>query len=124
MNVTFTVDAYPARPFQGMVRQVRDNAQTTPERRHLRRRHRRRQRRAPAQAGHDRERHVRATRSATTRCALPNAALRFKPDAATLAAMLRRRADAAPPRADEPTSAPCWVLRGATAIAGRDARSA
>ena len=59
MPVTFTVDAYPDRKFGGTVRQVRDNAQTIAERRHLRRGHRRRQHRAPAQTRHDRERDLR-----------------------------------------------------------------
>jgi HlyD family secretion protein len=86
MSVTFTVDAYPTRTFAGVVRQVRDNAQTIQNvvtydavidvdnaERLLK----------PSMTANVTV--VYATRDAALR--LPNAALRFKADAATLALM-------------------------------------
>ena len=86
MKVTFTVDAYPTRSFEGVVRQVRDNATTL-------------QNVVTYDAVIDVDNSERllkpgmtasvtfthATRDDAVR--LPNAALRFKPDPATLAAM-------------------------------------
>ncbi len=86
MEATFTVDAFPTRVFRGVVRQVRDNATTL-------------QNVVTYDAVIDVDNSdlalrptmtanvtfVHATRQDVVR--LPNAALRFRPDAATLAAM-------------------------------------
>jgi HlyD family secretion protein len=111
MEVTFTVDAYPARSFRGKIRQVRDNALTV-------------QNVVTYDAVIDVDNSDRllkpgmtasvvfvyATRSDALR--LPNAALRFKPEPATLAAMTKLDASAAPAKralgADERM---IWVLR-------------
>lgn len=88
MNVTFTVDAYPHQDFSGIVRQVRDNAQTV-------------QNVVTYDAVIDVDNSARllkpgmtasvtfvwATRDSALR--LPNGALRFKPDPATLTAMAK-----------------------------------
>jgi len=111
MNVTFTVDAYPARSFAGVVRQVRDNATTL-------------QNVVTYDAVIDVDNSERllkpgmtasvtftyATRDDVLR--VPNAALRFKPDPATLAIM-----GAAPPRSLRPDERAVWVLRGERATA-------
>jgi HlyD family secretion protein len=86
MEATFTVDAYPGRVFRGQVRQVRDNASTLQnvvtydavidvDNRDMSLR--------PAMTAN--ASFVYATRTRATRVA--NVALRFKPDAATAAAM-------------------------------------
>ena len=114
MPVTFTVDAHPRKPFHGTVRQVRDNAQTI-------------QNVVTYDAVIDVDNTERllkpgmtasvtfvyATRESSLR--LPNAALRFNPDAAFLAqhgmAGARANGDASPDREqrDERT---IWVRRG------------
>ena len=113
MPTTFTVEAYPQRILAGVVRQVRDNAQTL-------------QNVVTYDAVVDVDNAERllkpgmpasvtftyATREAVLR--LPNAAARFKPDTSTLAVMnggTTRRAALNP---DERT---LWVLRGDTAVA-------
>ena len=63
MPATFTVDAYPERAIQGRHPADPRRAPDPAERRHLRRGHRRRQPRPQAEAGHDRERHVRLRRA-------------------------------------------------------------
>jgi HlyD family secretion protein len=86
MRVSFTVDAYPTKTFSGVVRQVRDNAQTIQNvvtydavidvdnaERLLK----------PSMTAN--VTFVYATREGVLR--VPNAALRFKPDAATIAIM-------------------------------------
>jgi len=111
MSVEFTVDAHPDRTFTGRVRQVRDNAQTL-------------QNVVTYDAVVDvdnRERLLKpgmtanvtftyAERSKALR--VPNAALRFKPEAAVLAAMTDAGV-AAPSRRNERT---LWVLRVARAV--------
>ena len=109
LAVTFTVDAYPQREFKGVVRQVRDNAQTL-------------QNVVTYDAVIDVDNSERllkpgmtasvvftyATRESVLR--IPNAALRFKPDAATLAAMDARHAvppNSNPLKVDERV---VWVL--------------
>ena len=115
MPVTFTVDAHPERTFTGRVRQVRDNAQTL-------------QNVVTYDAVVDvdnRERLLKpgmtasvtftyAERSDVLR--VPNAALRFKPDAAALAVMTDAGVPAS--RRNERT---LWILRegGAVPIAVR-----
>ncbi|MGZ3474139.1 MAG: efflux RND transporter periplasmic adaptor subunit [Polyangiales bacterium] len=112
MNVTFTVDAYPRQKFDGVVRQVRDNATTV-------------QNVVTYDAVIDVDNTARllkpgmtanvtfvwATRDDVVR--LPNGALRFKPDPPTLAAMTRVDRSASPPKrelaADERI---VWVMRG------------
>jgi HlyD family secretion protein len=107
MGVTFTVDAYPTVVFQGKVRQVRDNAQTI-------------QNVVTYDAVIDVDNSsgllkpgmtasvsvVYAERSNAVR--VPNAALRFRPDTATLAAMPGTTVPATS-RADDRV---VWVLRG------------
>lgn len=107
MDVTFTVDAYPASVFHGKVRQVRDNAQTI-------------QNVVTYDAVIDVDNAtgllkpgmtanvsvVYAERQSVLR--VPNAALRFKPDAATLAAMPGVSAPV-PSRPDERV---VWTLEG------------
>ncbi len=79
MAATFTVDAYPGERFRGTVRQIRNAPQTVQnvvtydavidvDNADLQ-----------AQAGHDRERHLRLRGEATTCSQVPNAALRFRP---------------------------------------------
>ena len=109
MPTTFTVDAYPTRAFQGVVRQVRDNAQTIQnvvtydavidvDNKDLALR--------PSMTAN--VTFVYATRGDVTR--LPNAALRFKPDASTVAAM---GASAAAKNGDLTADRRVvWVLKG------------
>jgi HlyD family secretion protein len=99
MDATFTVDAYPTRTFRGVVRQVRDNATTI-------------QNVVTYDAVLDVDNSdlalrptmtanvtfVYATRADVVR--IPNAALRFKPDAPTVAAMMNG-SGATPPAHDE-----------------------
>ncbi len=117
MPASFTVDAYPTRTFHGVVRQVRDNATTL-------------QNVVTYDAVIDVDNgdlalrptmtanvtFVYASRDDTVR--LPNAALRFKPDAATVAAMTGPNASPAPSRdrlaADQRI---VWTLRAGTASA-------
>ena len=120
MDVTFAVDAYPDKTFRGVVRQVRDNAQTI-------------QNVVTYDAVIDVDNSERllkpgmtasvtfvyATRENALR--LPNAALRFKPDAATLTAMTSRTVAQATssgkPKATEPSKDErmVWVVRGGVA---------
>jgi HlyD family secretion protein len=86
MPVTFTVDAYPQKSFRGTIRQVRDNAQTI-------------QNVVTYDAVIDVDNADRLLKPGMTASVtfvyatsdhalrLPNAALRFKPDPATLSAM-------------------------------------
>ena len=110
MKVTFTVDAYPARTFDGVVRQVRDNATTIQnvvtydavidvanDERLLK----------PGMTASVTFTH--ATRDDVLR--VPNAALRFKPDPATLTVM-RATAPAAA-RGDDKI---VWIARGEVAM--------
>jgi HlyD family secretion protein len=113
MHVTFTVDAYPNRAFDGLVRQVRDNAQTI-------------QNVVTYDAVIDVDNTERMLKPGMTASVtftyatrddaliLPNGALRFKPDAATQSSMNGRRSTAPPVqlRADERM---IWVARGTTA---------
>lgn len=112
MHVTFTVDAYGDRKFEGTVRQVRDNATTVQnvvtydavidvdnEDLTLR----------PGMTAN--ATFVYATRDDAVR--LPNAALRFKPDAATLTAM---NVEVEKTSGDERT---VFVLREGRAVAER-----
>ena len=106
MKATFTVDAYPSRAFEGTVRQVRDNATTiqnvvtydavvdvaNPE-----------QLLKPGMTAS--VTFTYATRADVLR--VPNGALRFKPDAATLKLM-----HGVPPAALRPDERVVWVLRG------------
>lgn len=119
MDVTFTVDAYPDRSFRGVVRQVRDNAQTIQNvvtydavidvdngERFLK----------PGMTAS--VTFVYATRDDAVR--LPNAALRFKPDAATLAGMTSRTgqttASGTPKNADlSKDERVVWILRAGVA---------
>jgi HlyD family secretion protein len=106
MNVSFTVDAYPTRTFDGTVRQVRDNATTLQNVVTY-----------DAVIDVDNSEHLLkpgmtasvtftyATRDDALR--LPNAAIRFKPDAATLAKM-----GAKPASGVRPDERAVWVLRG------------
>lgn len=110
MDVTFTVDAYPTTVFHGKVRQVRDNAQTI-------------QNVVTYDAVIDVDNSsgllkpgmtatvsvVYAERASVLRA--PNAALRFRPDAATLAALPGTSIPASL-RLDERV---IWALRGDTA---------
>jgi HlyD family secretion protein len=105
MSVSFTVDAHPTRSFNGVVRQVRDNATTI-------------QNVVTYDAVIDVDNSERllkpgmtasvtfvyATREDTLR--LPNAALRFRPDPAVLSAI---HASPGQTRPDERT---IWILRG------------
>jgi len=112
MPVTFTVEAYPQRVLQGVVRQVRDNAQTL-------------QNVVTYDAVVDVDNtegllkpgmtasvtFTYATRGDVLR--LPNAAVRFKPDTRTLAIMSRGTTPRAALKANERT---LWVMRGETAV--------
>jgi HlyD family secretion protein len=117
MTATFTVDAFPTRAFQGVVRQVRDNATTL-------------QNVVTYDAVIDVDNgdlalrptmtanvtFVYATRKDAVR--IPNAALRFRPDAATITLMTGPAA--APPPGREGLAADqrlVWTLRGGTARA-------
>jgi HlyD family secretion protein len=114
MEVTFTVDAFPTRTYRGLVRQVRDNAQTI-------------QNVVTYDAVVDVDNSdltlrptmtanctfVYATKPDVTR--LPNAALRFKPDATTVASMTFGAAAAPAVPAREQLSVDqriIWVTRG------------
>ncbi len=113
MEATFTVDAYPGRIFRGQVRQVRDNAQTLQNvvtydavidvdnsDRTLR----------PTMTANCT--FVYATRDSATR--IPNGALRFKPDAATVAAMTFGQPAPPPPARDglSTDQRRVWITRG------------
>jgi HlyD family secretion protein len=115
MEATFTVDAYPDRVFHGKVRQVRDDASTL-------------QNVVTYDAVIDVDNGDLALRPTMTANAsfvyadrpsvlrIPNAALRFKPDAATIASMAGgAAAPALPAGADERV---VWLLRRGTATAG------
>ena len=111
MPVTFTVEAYPQRVLPGVVRQVRDNALTL-------------QNVVTYDAVVDVDNtegllkpgmtasvtFTYATRGAVLR--LPNAGVRFKPDAKTLTVMSRGTAPRAVLKSDERA---LWVMRGETA---------
>jgi HlyD family secretion protein len=100
MNVTFTVDAYPGRTFTGRVRQVRDNAQTI-------------QNVVTYDAVVDVDNSERLLKPGMTATVVfvhekkgdvvrvPNAALRFRPDAATLVTMANGTTPPMPSRSDE-----------------------
>jgi len=113
MPVTFTVEAYPQRVLPGIVRQVRDNAQTL-------------QNVVTYDAVVDVDNAERllkpgmtasvtftyATRGDVLR--LPNPAVRFKPDTATLSVMSRGTTPRGRLKSDERT---VWVMHGETAVA-------
>jgi HlyD family secretion protein len=116
MKVTFTVDAYPRQKFEGLVRQVRDNATTT-------------QNIVTYDAVIDVDNSgkllkpsmtanvtfVWATRDDVAR--LPNGALRFKPDPPTLAAMTGIDRAATPTKKElAPEERTVWVMRGGHAV--------
>ena len=112
MTASFTVDAYPTRTFRGVVRQVRDNATTL-------------QNVVTYDAVLDVDNGDLALRPTMTAnvtfvyasrddaVRIPNAALRFRPDATTIAAMTGPNAPPAPNRdrlaADQRI---VWTLRG------------
>jgi HlyD family secretion protein len=110
MAATFTVDAYPTRSYRGIVRQVRDNAQTI-------------QNVVTYDAVIDVDNadltlrptmtanctFVYATKDDAVR--LPNAALRFKPDAATVTAMAGATAAAVRGDSLAADQRVIWVLR-------------
>jgi HlyD family secretion protein len=114
MDATFTVDAYPTRTFHGVVRQVRDNATTI-------------QNVVTYDAVIDVDNADMALRPTMTANAtfiyatrdnvvrIPNAALRFKPDAATIAAMMPGSKDAAPRGDLSADQRAAWVLSGSRA---------
>ncbi len=115
MEATFTVDAYPTRTFHGVVRQVRDNAQTL-------------QNVVTYDAVIDVDNADRALKpTMTANCTfvyatrdralrIPNAALRFKPDAATIAAMTGAPAGQAAPKTNlAPDQRVVWVVHEPTA---------
>ncbi|MGZ3449410.1 MAG: efflux RND transporter periplasmic adaptor subunit [Polyangiales bacterium] len=116
MQVTFTVDAYPRQSFGGVVRQVRDNASTV-------------QNVVTYDAVIDVNNTARllkpgmtanvtfvwATRDSVVR--LPNGALRFKPDTATLSTMTKVDAAAAPKPNLAPDERTVWVVRNGHARA-------
>ncbi|HLK35456.1 MAG TPA: efflux RND transporter periplasmic adaptor subunit [Polyangiaceae bacterium] len=113
MIATFTVDAFPTRTFRGVVRQVRDNAQTV-------------QNVVTYDAVVDVDNtdlslrptmtanctFVYATKDVALR--LPNAAIRFKPDGATVAAMISGLPSIHVPSRDqlEPDQRIVWVQGG------------
>jgi len=111
MEATFTVDAYPTRTFRGVVRQVRDNATTI-------------QNVVTYDAVIDVDNSELALRPtmtanatfvyATTNDALriPNAALRFKPNASSVSAMTFGTTQAAPGGSLAPDQRVVWVLAG------------
>jgi len=117
MTASFTVDAYPTRTFRGVVRQVRDNATTL-------------QNVVTYDAVLDVDNGDMALRPTMTAnvtfvyasrgeaVRIPNAALRFRPDATTVVAMTGPNAAPAPNReklaADQRI---IWTLRGGTAAA-------
>jgi HlyD family secretion protein len=106
LKVTFTVDAYPTRTFDGVVRQVRDNATTI-------------QNVVTYDAVIDVDNPERLLKPGMTATVtftydtrddalrVPNAALRFKPDTATLAAM-----GATAPNSLRADDRALWLLRG------------
>jgi HlyD family secretion protein len=113
MDATFTVDAFPTRTYHGQVRQIRDSAQTI-------------QNVVTYDAVLDVDNTDLSLRpTMTANCTfvyattdqasrLPNAALRFRPDAATVAAMTAGTAGVAVPVKDQLASDQriAWVLRG------------
>ncbi len=118
MDVSFSVDAYPGRPFPGKVRQVRDAAQTV-------------QNVVTYDAVIDFDNAELLLKPGMTASAsfvyaqkadvlrVSNGALRFKPDRATAAAMRvepEKKPDVAPPPGNEPALAAderrVWILRG------------
>ncbi len=114
MEATFAVDAYPGREFRGIVRQVRDNATTL-------------QNVVTYDAVIDVDNSDLALRpTMTANCAfqyatkddvvrIPNAALRFKPDGAMVAAMLAGQGLEAASQSGEkasPDGRIVWLLRG------------
>jgi len=124
MKTTFTVDAYPASPFSGVVREIRNAPQTVqnvvtydavidvdnPD-----------LRLKPGMTAN--VTFVYAERANALR--VPNATLRFRPDTALLAAMAAgsgggrprvRPASATSEPADGPDRRTIWVLRGETAV--------
>ncbi len=110
MPVTFTVDAYPGKQFDGVVRQVRDNAQTV-------------QNVVTYDAVIDVDNSQRFLKPGMTASVtfvyadkkdvvrVPTSALRFRPDAPTLALM-----QTAPPPAVRANERVAWVLRGEKAV--------
>ena len=113
MQATFHRRRVSNRALQGHGAPDPQRAADGAERGHLRRGHRRRQHRPEAQAGHDRERHLRLRREGR-RLARANAALRFRPTPEMLADKGDRPAHAAstggaqaavPPRRSRATAA-------------------
>jgi HlyD family secretion protein len=116
MDVTFTVDAYPNRPFPGRVRQVRDAATTV-------------QNVVTYDAVIDFDNAQRLLKPGMTASVtfvyaergdvlrLPNAALRFKPDAATMSAMTGGKGGKV--EAMKGDDRWVWVLRGGHAVSER-----
>jgi HlyD family secretion protein len=120
MDVTFTVDAYPGHPFNGKVRQVRDAAQTVQNvvtydavidfnnAEHLLK---------PGMTAS--VTFVYAHKADALR--MPNGALRFRPDAATVAAMTAVKGGGAPAKIPAQTLAAderaVWLLREGRAVA-------
>jgi HlyD family secretion protein len=114
MDATFTVDAYPERVFRGRVRQVRENATTL-------------QNVVTYDAVIDVDNgdgSLRPTMTATASFVyankmdaprLPNAALRFRPDSATVTAMIGEAAPSVRPSA--PDDRLVWILRSGRAEA-------
>ncbi len=117
MEATFTVDAYPGREFRGVVRQVRDNATTI-------------QNVVTYDAVIDVDNSDLALRpTMTANCTfqyatkddvvrIPNAALRFKPDSQTIAAMTGPTVlEAAVPSTEKssPDRRHVWLLRAGSA---------
>jgi HlyD family secretion protein len=112
MNVSFTVDAYPSRTFSGVVRQVRDNAQTI-------------QNVVTYDAVIDVDNSQRLLKPGMTASVtfvyateanvlrVSNAALRFKPDAPTLALMTKTT----PPALTRPDQRLVWISRAGSAEA-------
>jgi len=111
MPVTFTVDAYPGKDFRGVVRQVRDNAQTI-------------QNVVTYDAVIDVDNQERVLKPGMTASVtfvyaqkadvvrVPTAALRFKPEPATLSLM-----EATPPKAHVRTDQRVvWLLRSDRAV--------
>ena len=110
MPVTFSVDAYPSEKFAGVVRQVRDAAQTI-------------QNVVTYDAVIDvdnAERRLKPGMTATVTFVyaeradalrVPNAAIRFRPDATALAAMSGKPSAGGRPPASPPGKKPVWVMR-------------
>lgn len=112
MPVTFTVEAYPQRVLRGVVRQIRDNAQTI-------------QNVVTYDAVVDVDNSDRVLKPGMTASVtftyatrwdvlrLPNVAVRFKPDSRTLAVMTRGLAPRSALKADERV---VWVIRDGAAV--------